>query len=173
MRSIPLPALALLTVTALAACTAAQSPAPETVAASASPAAATGPAIETMSPARPSSKISVPADVHYQLGAAAMQDQPVNLQIAVVPRVAGQNLRVEFPESASVSVDSGGGPSVERKVEAAGIYRRSLNITPRTPNGAEVRVLVSMDVEGGRYFGIFSIPVGAESQEKGAPIRNQ
>jgi hypothetical protein len=164
MRPILPTALAMMSATALAACMAAQSPAPETIA---------EPALDTMSPAQPSSKISVPADVRYQLSGAALQDQPITVKIAVVPRVAGQNLRVEFPDSPSVSIDAGGSPSVEQKVEAAGIYRRSLSITPRTATDAQVRVLVSMDVEGGRYFGIFSIPVGNESGAKGAPIRNQ
>ena len=172
MRFIPLPIPALLSVTALAACMAAQTPAPEAVAASGSPAVAAGPAVESMTPAQPSSKISVPADVRYELSGPALQDQPMTVRIAVVPRVAGQNLRVEFPESSSLSVDSGGGPSVEQKVQAAGIYRRTLSVTPRTPNGA-VRVLVSMEVEGGRYFGIFSIPLSGDSAEKGAPIRSQ
>jgi hypothetical protein len=173
MRSIPLTALALLSVTVLAACMAAQSPKPDTVVASGSALAATEPAIEGMAPAQPSSKISVPVDVRYQLSDPTLQDLPITVQIAVVPRVAGENLRVEFPDSPSVSVQSGGGASVEHKVEAAGIYRRKLSITPRTATGAAMRVLVSMDAEGGRYFGIFSIPLGGDSFEKGAPIRNQ
>ncbi|MGH8263361.1 MAG: hypothetical protein ACRETU_04880 [Steroidobacterales bacterium] len=173
MRFLPLPALALLSVTALAACMSAKSPAPETATASDSHAANAEPALDTMSSAQPSSKVSVPADVRYQLSGPALLDQPMTVQIAVVPRVAGQNLRVEFPESSSLSIDSGGGSSVEQKVAAAGIYRRTLSVTPRTPTGAAVRVLVSMEVEGGRYFGIFSIAVGNESVDKGAPIRNQ
>jgi hypothetical protein len=173
MRSNSLPALVLLSVTALAACMAAQSPAPETAAASDRHAAIAEPALDTMSPAQPSSKISVPADVRYQLSGPALQDQPLTVKIAVVPRVAGSNLRVEFPDSPGVSVESGGGASVEQKVEAAGVYRRSLNITARTATGAAMRVLVSMDVEDGRYFGIFSIPLSADAFEKGAPVRNQ
>jgi len=173
MRAILLPALAMLSVTALGACMAAQSPASDPAAAANSRVAIAEPALDTMSEAQPSSKISVPADVRYQLSGAALQDQPITVKIAVVPRVAGTNLRVEFPDSPSVSVDVGGSPSVEQKVEAAGIYRRSLSITPRASAGAQMRVLVSMDVEGGRYFGIFSIPLGNDPVEKGAPIRNQ
>lgn len=173
MRSNSLSALMLMSVTALAACMAAQSPAPETAAALDSPAAIAEPAIETMSKAQASSKISVPADVRYQLSGRALQDQPMTVQIAVVPRVAGQNLRVEFPDSPGVSVESGGGASVEQKVEAAGVYRRSLNLTPRTATGAAMRVLVSMDVDGGRYFGIFSVPLSDDAVEKGEPVRNQ
>jgi hypothetical protein len=36
--------------------------------------------------------------------------------------------------------------------------RRTLIVTPRAERG-EVRVLVSMDIEGGRTFGVFSIPI--------------
>ncbi len=164
--------LAAMTSLSLGACAAELSPGPDTAAAQ-EVATPGEPAVDSMTVARPTSKISVPADVRYQLSSAALKDQPLTVAIAVVPRVAGENLRIEFPASDSVVLESGAGESVQQKAAAAGIYRRSLIVTPRSSERAEVRVLVSMDVDGGRYFGIFTIPLGTETIDKNAPVKNQ
>jgi hypothetical protein len=108
--------------------------------------------------AQRSSKVSVPVDVRYQLLAAPTRDQPVALELAFVARAVGQNLKVEFPQSQSVTIESGGVAFAEQKAQPDGVVRRSLVVTPRAAHG-EVRVVVSMDIEGGRYFGVFSIPI--------------
>lgn len=164
--------LAALLSFSLVACAAAPPPNP---APGAAPQIATPaePPVESMAFARPTSKISVPADVRYQLSSVALKDQPLTVAIAVVPRVAGENLRIEFPTSDSVILESGASASVQEKASAAGVYRRSLIVTPRSSERAEMRVLVSMDVEGGRYFGIFTIPLGIETIDKNAPVKNQ
>jgi hypothetical protein len=118
------------------------------------------PPLEQMQLAQRSGKVSVPVDVRYQLRAAATRDQPVGLELAFVARVSGQNLKVEFPHAESVTIESGGGLIAQQKAEAKGVVRRSLIVTPRSER-ADIRVLVSMDVEGGRYFGVFTIPVRA------------
>lgn len=164
--------LASLSVTALGACVAAQSPAPQAASTREAPAVEL-PAVEKMSPAHPSSKISVPADVRYQLGGTAMAHQPMTVQIAVVPRIAGQNLRIEFPQSEAVILESGASALVESKAEIASAYRRTLTVTPRDLDRAVVRVIVSMDVAGSRYFGIFSVPLTPQALDKSVPVRNQ
>lgn len=120
-------------------------------------------------------KIGVPVDVRYQLQGIAAQDQPAILQLAFVPRVAGTNLRVEFPAAAAVSIDEGSTPLAIAKADAAGSYRRSLLVTPRAGDAAEVRAIVAMDVNGGRYFGVFTIPVSPAQAQKqpgknGSPV---
>ncbi|HZF14535.1 MAG TPA: hypothetical protein VE046_01205 [Steroidobacteraceae bacterium] len=163
--------LAGLALYSLAAC--ATAPSPGLGAATQATATPAEPAVDSMKLARPTSKISVPADVRYQLSSAALKDQPITVAIAVVPRVAGENLRIEFPASDSVVLESGASASVQEKATAAAVYRRSLIVTPRSSEVAEMRVLVSMDVEGGRYFGVFSIPLGRKSIDKNAPVHNQ
>jgi hypothetical protein len=116
------------------------------------------PAIEHMLLAQPSAKASVPVDVRYQLRAPPTRDQPVTLELAFVARIPGRNLKVQFPRGESVTIDSGGATFAQQKAEVDGVVRRSLIVTPRAEHGA-VRVLVSMDVEGTRSFGIFSIPI--------------
>lgn len=118
-------------------------------------------------------KIGVPVDVRYQLQGIAAKNQPATLQLAFVPRTAGTNLRVEFPAAESVSIDEGGMPLAIAKADTAGAYRRSLLVTPRRGDSAEVRAIVSMDVNGGRYFGVFAIPVGpAQAQTRSGKGRS-
>ena len=152
-------ALGMLASLALAACGGTQSHATDTGTDATVTDAADAAPPEQMSIARAAGKASVPVDVRYQLDGTPVRDQPLTLQLALIPRVTGQNLRVEFPPSRSVVIESGGTSFARQKADAAGVYRHTLLVTPRDAAGGEVRVLVSMDVEGGRYFGIFSIPL--------------
>jgi hypothetical protein len=112
-----------------------------------------------MSLAKRSDKISVPVEVRYQFKSAALQDQPTQLELAFVPRAAGQNLRVEFVPSDSMTIESTNAPMTQQKADAAAVYRRNLTVTRRKAGPSEIRILVSMDVGAGRYFGVFTIPV--------------
>lgn len=152
MRLKPHSALSLLVALAMVACGGMREPT------AAVPAAE--PATEQMLLARQVGKVGVPVEVRYQFDAAPVLDQPMTLRLALIPRVPGQNLRIEFPPAESVTVESADMRTRE-KVDAAGIYRQSVVVTPRTAEAAEVRVLVSLDAEGGRYFGIFSVPLSA------------
>jgi hypothetical protein len=144
-RTLPL----LATLLVLCACT---RPAVETI--------AIEPPLESMKMATPAhGKIGVPVDVRYQVTGVVAKDQPATLQLAFVPRVEGEGLRVEFPESKTVAISTGSGDLSMQRAQAAEPYRRSLNITPLTAEGAEIQVIVSMDIAGGRYFSVFTIPV--------------
>lgn len=169
MRRKSLSAVALLLALAAAACGSTQS---QSKAVAATPTATSTadaerdqtlpavaePAPEQMLLARQVGKLGVPVEVRYQFDVAPVRDQPMSVRLAFIPRVAGQNLRIEFPPAESVTVESADVRARE-KVNAADVYRQSVVVTPRTEDAAEIRVLVSMDVEGGRYFGIFSVPV--------------
>jgi hypothetical protein len=122
---------------------------------------AAGPPLKQMPLARAPERMSVPVDVHYSTGEAA-PGQPMTLHLAFVPRVAGENLRVEFPHSKSATIETPKVDFVQQKADAASVIRRSIVVTPLQESGARVRVIVSMDVEGGRFFSVFSIPVGAD-----------
>jgi len=125
--------------------------------------------LDQMSIAHVASKVTVPVEVRYQLAGTPVQDQPITLQLAFIPRVAGQNLRVQFPPSDTVTIESGGIGIIQQKADAASVYRRSLLVTPRKGDAGTLRVLVSMDVERGRYFGVFYIPVGTDLRPSSVP----
>ena len=117
--------------------------------------------LEQMKLAERSSKVSVPVDVRYSLRGTPQRNQSLGLELAFVARVAGQNLKVEFPREQSVSIASGAASFAQQKADPEGVVRRSLVVTPHTDQGA-VRVLVSMDVAGTRSFGVFTIPLRAQ-----------
>jgi hypothetical protein len=121
----------------------------------------TDPDIATMHVAeQASSKIGVPVDVLYSMAGLAVQNQPTSLNVAVVPRLEGTNMRVFFLPSESVSIElDGAGFAVER-AEPSAVYRQRLVVTPQQVVAGSFRVQVIMDVADGRYAGIFTIPIG-------------
>jgi hypothetical protein len=121
------------------------------------------PDLSQMKQAKPVGKGSVPVDVRYAFSGNAAKNQSASLQLAFVPRVQGSALRVEFPRSESVSVSETEELMVQ-KVTPASVHRHNLVITPLKGDTGEIRALVSMDVDGGRYFGIFVIPVGSSAR---------
>ena len=106
-------------------------------------------------------KVGVPVDVRFKLAGVAAKDQPTPLDLAFVPRIEGTNLEVTFIGSATTSIDAGAAPFVVAKPAVSSIQRRRLTVTPRAADEGAVRVQVSMDVAGGRYMSIFTIPVSA------------
>lgn len=123
-----------------------------------------GPPLDQMSLATAVGKIGVPVDVRYKVSGVVAKDQPATVQLAFVPRVAGSNLRVEFPETAGVAVDAGSGAVWAEKATTSDVFRRNVSVTPTAGDSGEMRAIVSMDFDGGRYFSVFSIPVGAASE---------
>lgn len=144
-------------------------PRPTRVAASAG-----GPPLEQMALARPVGKIGAPVDVRYQLAGVVAKDQPATIELAFVPRVAGTNLRVEFPDTPGLSIDAGARLMQAQKAGAAEALRHSLLVTPTQSDTGQLRAIVWMDVGGGRYFTIYSIPIAAPSQatKQNAPKKN-
>jgi hypothetical protein len=127
-------------------------------------------ALEQMSLAQPASgKISAPVDVRYEFEGSPAPNRPVTLNLAVVPRVSGRNLRVEFPATSGLDVQGETAPLSAQKADAAGVFRRRLVVTPLTATATEFRVMVSMDVGSGRYFGIHVIPLAALPASKRQP----
>ncbi|MGQ0835256.1 MAG: hypothetical protein ACT4O5_10105 [Gammaproteobacteria bacterium] len=112
----------------------------------------------------PVGKIGVPVDVRYKVSGVVAKDQPATVQLAFVPRVAGTNLRIEFPETAGVAVDAGWGAVWAEKATTSDVFRRNVSVTPTAGDSGEMRAIVSMDFDGGRYFSVFSIPVGAATE---------
>lgn len=123
-----------------------------------------GPPLDQMSLATAVGKIGVPVDVRYKVSGVVAKDQPATVQLAFVPRVAGSNLRIEFPETAGVAVDAGSGAVWAEKATTSDVFRRNVTVTPTAGDSGEMRAIVSMDFDGGRYFSVFSIPVGAASE---------
>ncbi|MGH8285405.1 MAG: hypothetical protein ACRETT_06525 [Steroidobacteraceae bacterium] len=123
-----------------------------------------GPPLDQMSLATAVGKIGVPVDVRYKVSGVVTKDQPATVQLAFVPRVAGSNLRIEFPETAGVAVDAGSGAVWVEKATTLDVFRRNVSVTPTAGDSGEMRAIVSMDFDGGRYFSVFSIPVGAVSE---------
>ena len=126
-----------------------------------------------MQSATPSAKLSVSVDLRYQFDGAVLDNQPVMLHLAAIPRVAGTNLHVTVKQVAGLDV-AAGALSVQ-KVNATGVYRQQFAVTRRASAPANMRVLVTMDMPEGAGFGFFSIPLdgGTNPQNKQDSVKQR
>ncbi|MGD9598114.1 MAG: hypothetical protein AB7G76_02480 [Steroidobacteraceae bacterium] len=143
---------ALLGLALVAGCTA---PARE------APAAAQIDVAKMASAERLSEKIGVPADVRYAFSGDGVAGAPAQLQVAIIPRTDGNNLRVEFPATAGVSLHQSTAAQTFGKASAAAAYRLSVAVSAGSQAPAKLPVIVSMDTAAGRFFTVFGIPLRA------------
>jgi hypothetical protein len=118
------------------------------------------PPVASMKIAKAVGKTGAPVEVRYEPTGSTLRGQPTTLKLAFVPQIAASNLEVEFPASDAVSIDWVLSRLSVSNPERDGVYRRALIVTPRLADSGEVRVMVWVDAEGGRYFSIFTVPVG-------------
>jgi hypothetical protein len=133
------------------------SPPPIDPSATAKPTAAKVPDLDSMRLAKSSGKLGVAADVRYSFDAAPAPGQPVTLDIAVIPRVAGQTL--EFSLQPAEGLQVAAGPVTRLKVDQADTLRQQYSITRTAEMPQTLRVLVTHQWDGGSAFGFYSIPV--------------
>jgi hypothetical protein len=151
----------------------AEAPAAGHVAASPAPAARTEPDLAAMKTAvaRPDSKMGVPVDLRYQFDGEVEVGRPVTLHLAAVPQVNGSNLSVGLKEDAGLQATVA--PINVQKASASTAYRQQLSLTRLAGGPAELRVLVTMEVDGGSTFAFFSVPLTASepSPRKGTRLQ--
>lgn len=123
------------------------------------------PAVDSMTLARPSAKMSVAVDLRYQFVGAAVEGQPVTLNLAAIPRVDGTNFNVRVNRVPGLEISNG--TLSAQKVAAAGVYRQQLSVLRRATAPANLRVQVTMDMPEGTAFGFFTIPLDAGQFQEG------
>ncbi len=128
------------------------------------PAASIEPALNAMPLARPSAKISVAADVRYQIDGPIAPGQSATLHVAVVPRIAGAPMQVSLPEKAGLTVAAG--PARVQKLGNRDVIRRQYAVTRAAESAREIRVLVTMDAAEGTGFGFFTIPLESSTPSR-------
>ncbi len=154
MSTHPNMAAILVLAAAASSCAAAPPAAP--------PAAEPAPALSAMIPAeRGSEKIGAPVDVRYQFSGVMAAGRPVSLQLAVVPRVQGENLRIELAATPGVAVGASSAPLTVGKANAAGVYRYAFALTRAANAPVKLPLIVSMEIDGARFFSVFAIPLSA------------
>ncbi|MEO8064353.1 MAG: hypothetical protein ABI821_16580 [Pseudomonadota bacterium] len=151
---------------------AAAAPPPQEPAATPTPAASNEPKLDSMSAAKASAKISVPVNLRYQFDGPVLPNQPVMLHLAVVPRVAGSKLTVSVNPVAGVRMDAAA--LTVQKVAADGVYRQQMSITAADSAPAELRVMVTMDMDQGKAFGFFTVPLaGGTAAQKQNSVKQR
>ena len=125
-----------------------------------------------MTAAARSEKIGAPVDLYYQNVASAASGQDAALQLAIVPRVAGNSLQVQFVPDTGVTIDTGASMLALQKVQGGNNYRRSLAVQWRGGAPGHIRCIVSMDIGGSRFMSIFTVPITAAATDPNLqPVR--
>jgi hypothetical protein len=145
-------ATAALLALGLAGCA---NPAPETVAATAP--AKQDPPLESMRVAIPSAKMSVAVDLRYSFDGEALPNQPVTVNLAAVPRVAGGTMQVSVQNAPGLQIVAA--PLSVQKTNASGVYRQQFSLTRLAATAEPLRVLVKMQMGEQSGFGYFTIPL--------------
>jgi hypothetical protein len=112
-----------------------------------------------MNLATPPAKLGVAVDLRYRFDSAVVENQPVTLHLAAIPRVSGTNFNVSVKKVEGLEVSSQA--LALQKVDAAGVYRQELSVIRRASAPASIRVLITMDVPDGAGFGFYTIPLDA------------
>jgi hypothetical protein len=135
-------------------------------------AALDSPALGSMSAAKASAKISVPVDLRYQFDGPVLPNQPVTLHLAAVPRVAGSRLTVSINPASGLRLDAA--PLSVQKASADGAYRQQVAVTATDGAPAELRVMVTMDMDQGKAFGFFTVPLtGGTAAQKQNSVKQR
>jgi hypothetical protein len=114
-----------------------------------------GPPLESMRLASTNAKIGVPVDLRYTFEGGV-------LHLAAIPRVAGSNLRISVQHAPGLEF-SEGSLNVQKATQA-GIYRKQLAVTLLPSAPPQIRVLVTMGVDGGSGHAFYSIPLDSVKQ---------
>lgn len=124
---------------------------------------------QPMSLAQTSQKVSVPVGVYFSFVQPGKGGWPAvakagstlpDLQVAVVPSVAVQGLRVQWLADPGVTIVSGSELINLQKADAGATYRRYLSVRRNgAAAAARLRVLVTVQVGGGSFMGIFVVPI--------------
>ena len=129
------------------------------------------PSGEALQDAVAEGKIGAPVRVQYQLMGALIPNQPVALRLSVTPKVAGERLLLEVPDAAGYRDLKESRTLVAGKASSGIATETTVMLTPMVAVAADLRVLVSYDVEGARYFSVYRVPLG--TRPAATPARKQ
>ncbi|MCB1624660.1 MAG: hypothetical protein KDI32_08740 [Pseudomonadales bacterium] len=115
-------------------------------------------------------KISAPVDVHYQLTAAALPNQPLVVSLVLTPRVAGTRMTADLVGNPAIQLAKQTLIFSSNKTTVGSAVRRSFVITPGVTPADDIMVLVSIDVNGARYASYFRLPLSEQPSADQAAI---
>ena len=104
-------------------------------------------------------KAQVPVDLKFDLPQRPVQGQPVEVAIALLPRVAAQSAKVAVIASDGLKIDPGEEQFQFPAIEAAQVYRHSIKVTPATEGFYLLTLSVSLQQDQTSDSRVFSVPI--------------
>ena len=104
-------------------------------------------------------KPQVPVDLKFDLPQRPVQGQPLEVAIALLPRVAAQSAKVAVIASDGLKIDPGEEQFQFPAIEAAQVYRHSIKVTPATEGFYLLTLSVSLQQDQTSDSRVFSVPI--------------
>ena len=104
-------------------------------------------------------KSQVPVDLKFDLPQRPVQGQPLEVAIALLPRVAAQSAKVAVIASDGLKIDPGEEQFQFPAIEAAQVYRHSIKVTPATEGFYLLTLSVSLQQDQTSDSRVFSVPI--------------
>jgi hypothetical protein len=104
-------------------------------------------------------KAQVPVDLKFDLPQRPVQGQPLEVAIALLPRVAAQSAKVAVIASDGLKIDPGEEQFQFPAIEAAQVYRHSIKVTPATEGFYLLTLSVSLQQDQTSDSRVFSVPI--------------
>jgi hypothetical protein len=111
-------------------------------------------------------KPGAPLDVRFEVKERPTVDKPVPIELAFIPSKPSELLRATFLAADGMTVDAGSAPPEYRNVEAEGVYRHTIRVTPKKEGVFYLTAIVVMTMPTGVESRTFNIPlvVGAPGE---------
>lgn len=109
-------------------------------------------------------------NLKFKINARPELGQPLAIDVAFLPNVASDLMRVTFISTEGLSVRSSEVPAEYERVQPGSVYRHQLTVVPRDNGVYFVSAIVSMQTATGEVARTFSIPVvvGAPPESEAA-----
>jgi hypothetical protein len=104
-------------------------------------------------------KSPLPADLKFELAARPQKGQVLEIDLALVPKIAGGPATIQVSGSDGLDAAQGESPFEVPEVEAGEVYRHTLHMTPTADGVLLVNITVAFKHDEVNDSQVFSVPV--------------
>jgi hypothetical protein len=104
-------------------------------------------------------KSPLPADLKFELAARPQKGQVLEIDLALVPQIAGGPATVQVSGSEGLDAAQGESRFEVPEVEAGEVYRHTLHMTPTAEGVLLVNITVSLKHDEVSDSQVFSVPI--------------
>ena len=112
-------------------------------------------------------------DLKFELKARPQIGQPLAIDVALLPKLAADTMRVTYISTDALAVQTATLPGEYHNVQVGGVYRHEVTVIPRDNGVYYVSAVVVLDSETGSATRTFAIPVLVGAPEAVPAVADQ